>query len=257
MRNSKRKPSPSDSDIPAKRARRASEPDPEPIMMEYDDDDLDMILVRIQEQEASEALARKLQDEWNGVAGSSDQPVVLDDTEGDAAMAKRLADEWEPTEEDIIPVEEPGRRDFGEWDLGNQDAELDDLEGQLFDIRDLEGPGVTESERGLYESADPLSPLTLSSHQDQSKDREISQTRGSDPSKKNSIAYSITGENILPDDKLSQFRELFTATRNCSKCGEAVPSPRGYVCPHFMLCICIIYSHNYVQYTRSCSQATP
>lgn len=112
MRSCKRGPSPSDS--PRKRTKKSA-PDPV-ITAEDDEDDLASILAQIKAQEESEALARRLQEEWNvagpsssglpsGYIGASQphttQPDFIevsdgdDDPEDDDAMARRLAKEWE------------------------------------------------------------------------------------------------------------------------------------------------------------------
>ncbi|KAL0951732.1 hypothetical protein HGRIS_008406 [Hohenbuehelia grisea] len=36
-------------------------------------------------------------------------------------------------------------------------------------------------------------------------------------------------DEVSPDERLAEFRELFTAERDCSKCSAKVPSPRGFV----------------------------
>ena len=42
-------------------------------------------------------------------------------------------------------------------------------------------------------------------------------------------SYSCSMEGGTPDLKLSEFRGFFTANKQCTKCGKAVKSPRGYV----------------------------
>lgn len=83
-------------------------------VLDNDEDSLENILAQIKAQEDSEALARKLQDEWNAPvpcgrwqptaggsgshnsSGPSDIIVISDDdAEDDQAMARRLAKEWD------------------------------------------------------------------------------------------------------------------------------------------------------------------
>ncbi|KAH9849201.1 hypothetical protein C2E23DRAFT_840286 [Lenzites betulinus] len=83
-------------------------------VLDSDEDSLEDILAQIKAQEESEALARKLQDEWNAPvpcsrwqptaggsgshnsSGPSDIIVISDDdAEDDQAMARRLAKEWD------------------------------------------------------------------------------------------------------------------------------------------------------------------
>ena len=42
-------------------------------------------------------------------------------------------------------------------------------------------------------------------------------------------AYSSSIEGGTPDTRLSEFRDFFTANKECTKCGKAVKSPRGHV----------------------------
>ncbi|KAF8240745.1 hypothetical protein L208DRAFT_1383663 [Tricholoma matsutake] len=44
-----------------------------------------------------------------------------------------------------------------------------------------------------------------------------------------SRTYSTSTEGGTPDTKLSEFRDLFTTNRECTKCGKVVKSPRGHV----------------------------
>lgn len=85
--------------------RRAIEP-----VIDYDDD-LEAILAQIKQQEESEALARKLQEEWNNEPnlgersgthqGGPYSPITVEDEttdvilENDEALARRLAFEWD------------------------------------------------------------------------------------------------------------------------------------------------------------------
>ncbi|KAJ7150183.1 hypothetical protein C8R46DRAFT_1124195 [Mycena filopes] len=40
---------------------------------------------------------------------------------------------------------------------------------------------------------------------------------------------TTSADDVPPDEKLAEFRGLFTAERNCTKCGKLVKSPRGFV----------------------------
>lgn len=98
-------PEPSASTSSLKRAR--IQPDTEPIVIDVDDDNLDVILAQIKEQEASEALAKQLQNDWDETSpnegSSSRDAIVIDDEEDDdASMARRLAQEW--GDSDILSI---------------------------------------------------------------------------------------------------------------------------------------------------------
>ncbi len=92
---------------------------PATIVQDDDDEDsIESILAQIQAQEESEALARKLQEEWNAPGASvgstaprrphstPDDAIEISDGEGapedDEAMARRLAKEWEA--EDVVLI---------------------------------------------------------------------------------------------------------------------------------------------------------
>ncbi|RDX42971.1 hypothetical protein OH76DRAFT_1410606 [Lentinus brumalis] len=109
MSTRKRAPPPSDS--PRKRTKKSPAPDAV-ITVEDEEDDLESILAQIKAQEESEALARRLQEEWNAPGPSSSGPPsglgdathasefieVSDDEhppEDDETMARRLAKAWE------------------------------------------------------------------------------------------------------------------------------------------------------------------
>jgi baculoviral IAP repeat-containing protein 6 len=101
MARNKRKRSPSHS--PDSKGTRSLQPSV--ISIDDDEDDLEAILLRIKHQEESDgALARKLQDEWDGAASTSkahpqnEVIVIEDDLEDDEAMAMRLSLQWEREE---------------------------------------------------------------------------------------------------------------------------------------------------------------
>jgi len=146
-----------------------------PVVIDVDNDaeeeDFGSILARIKEQEESEALARKLHDEWNGVASTSTsgaEVIVIDDDEGgeDAATARKLAQEWE-----------------------------------------LEDGKVASA---LYQQS--TGTLSLKSAR--------SSASGS---------HLLLEQETPPDEQLLQYRDLFVAERQCTKCGKPVKSPRGHV----------------------------
>ena len=74
------------------------------------DESLDSILAQIKAQEESEALAKRLQDEWDQSSDSagpsnvpnSNEPDGVECIEDDEAMARRLAAEWDAA--DAIPA---------------------------------------------------------------------------------------------------------------------------------------------------------
>lgn len=44
-------------------------------------------------------------------------------------------------------------------------------------------------------------------------------------------SYQYSAEERTPTEIMSFYRSTFTVERPCTKCGESVQSPRGYVCP--------------------------
>ena len=71
------------------------------------------------------------------------------------------------------------------------------------------------------------------------------------PPSRNKIRHATSSKGDTPDLMLSEFRDLFTANRECTQCGKVVKSPRGHVRrpPRF-------FCHFQVILNRSCSPAT-
>jgi hypothetical protein len=137
-------------------------------------------------------------------------------------LALKLQDEWNHSSGsgDIVLSDEPAESDEAlarrlakEW--GNQ------VDG---DIDPIPGPSnIAERDQGfddIVEISKPVGPQT----------RPSELTR---PSYSRSKTYSTLAEGGTPDTKLSQFRDLFTANKKCTKCGKAVKSPRGHVREYF------------------------
>jgi hypothetical protein len=105
----KRPPTANDSDSEIAHKRQATEETG--TIVEGDEDDLEYILAQIRQQEESEALARKLQHEWNSGSesktGESSLSAIKDGDgqilDDDEAFARLLAAEW--AEEDDAPTE--------------------------------------------------------------------------------------------------------------------------------------------------------
>jgi baculoviral IAP repeat-containing protein 6 len=97
---------------------------------EDEEEDLQLVLQQIKEQEASELLARRLQEEWdqNAQAGPSTSNSI--DLESDEALARRLAAEWErqDAQSDVEFVEsdtkEPEELDEHRHDIDTPDVQL-------------------------------------------------------------------------------------------------------------------------------------
>ncbi|KAA1471451.1 hypothetical protein DENSPDRAFT_837440 [Dentipellis sp. KUC8613] len=149
-----------------------------------EDDDLEAILARIREQEESEALARKLQDEWNdgpAQAGPSLTTAIDVDAqeEDDEALAIRLS-----LEEAQASQRASSSRDSA--------------------------PVASNSTPNGFGRRTPAP----------------SRKRVSNPLRATDSAGQF---DEPPDASLSQFRDMFIADRPCSKCGEVIKSPRGFV----------------------------
>lgn len=159
------------------------------IVLQKDDDDLADILAQIKQHEESEALARKLQEEWNGESGSratgssssrsNSSPVLAEEgpvdlKEDDEAFARRLAAQW-AEEDGVAPDDGPGPST---------------LRVSNVDVRTHNTTSIPVTTR-----------LTADSD-----------------------AHEAT-----PDEKLTQYRDVFVGSRNCTECGHELLSPRGYV----------------------------
>ncbi|PPQ77024.1 hypothetical protein CVT25_014841 [Psilocybe cyanescens] len=99
--------------------------------------------------------------------------------------------------------------------LAQQWASEDNNGGASSDVEILDGPSISHvNERR------PSSPKT----------RELSissRFKSRSPHLNNSGIYQSS--SIKPDEALEPFKDLFTKTRQCSKCKKSVNSPRGYV----------------------------
>lgn len=181
---------------PAKRSKRiTSKAEPA-----HEDEDLDEILAQIREQEASEALARQLQEEWGneGTAGTAGASAS-----GTSGVLYKPDDH-----DDVI--------DIGD-DEGSEGEALA-IQRSLEDSRKTQGGVVKRATRSSTRNSDNNIVTTgIESAQPRSSGR----IRAS--------SESTTGLDKPPDSRLKKFTELFTADRPCSKCGASLPSPRGIV----------------------------
>lgn len=186
---------------PRKRAYLPPQSDIEPSVIDVDADDLPEILARIKDQEENESLAKQLDEQWNGVAGPSNSGQDDDDE----ALARRLAAEWE--QEDGAPMD-------GLLNTGISQRQIDD---EVIEIEDDE------------DDAFPV-PSTSTAHPQASTSHTAKRTRPPPRRQGQSSSNGASQTTVPPDEKLEDFRALFTSERPCSKCGEPVASPRGYVC---------------------------
>jgi len=181
---------------PAKRARKARVREPEDVItvgdsLDNDDNDLKDALALIKAQEDSERLAKQLQGEYDHpvASGSHSEPIDIDD---DAAMARRLAEQWAREEEDMPMM-------------------VDDASS---DIENLPMPIVGSSK----------SISVLDANAKSSRTADFRLTADSSQSGKIYAARSIR-----PDEGLASFKDVFTRTRDCTKCNKRVKSARGCV----------------------------
>lgn len=162
----------------------------EAAVLEDDEDDLADILAQIKQHEESEALARKLQEEWNGSISngsgtsshsrsSSSESSILSDNESsksqhdDEAFARRLAAQW--AQEDGIAVE----------------------------------PAASVSTPRVNKGKNRDGIATI-------------------PTMQSTIANGDVNQGT-PDENLLQYRDFFVGSRNCIECGHELLSPRAYV----------------------------
>lgn len=117
--------------------------------------------------------------------------------------------------------------------LAQQWASEDNNGGASSDVEILDGPSISHvNERR------PSSPKT----------RELSissRFKSRSPHLHNSGIYQSS--SIKPDGALEPFKDLFTKTRQCSKCKKSVDSPRGYVS--------VIYLQLNTKYRNDCLYA--
>jgi hypothetical protein len=159
-----------------------------------DEEDLASILEKIREQEESEALAKKLQQEFDGPQAAQviDLTQGDDDTlanneigpstrEDDEAMAQRLAREWEVLDAAQAPPTKP----------------------------------VEELKVRNEETLVSTSSKSLRTQQPTNESR--------------SCAPAPMVNPVNPETDLSKHRDLFTRTKECTKCGNDVVPPRNLV----------------------------
>lgn len=197
----------------------------EEAVLQDDEDDLAEILAQIKQHEESEALARKLQEEWNQAAhvdyndhASDDGPSMYmdssegedydedmhDDLEDDEALARRLTEEW--AAEDNAALQQSAAA--GPLALGKYAS-------------------VNSRSTNPDEAADEERESASATH------KEVKMG-------KSSAVSTQAAQPVATDDsdsasaKLMQYRDFFVGSRNCSVCEHELLSPRGYVrCIHF------------------------
>ncbi|KAJ7070570.1 hypothetical protein C8F01DRAFT_1225967 [Mycena amicta] len=114
------------------------------------------------------------------------------------------------------------------------DNEEDDLEEILALIKQSEeserlakelNGSTSHASNGIEDDAAMARRLASEWAKEESQEDEPSSTKA--PSK--TISVDSCNDEVPPDAKLEEFRSFFTAERMCSKCGETVKSPRGFV----------------------------
>ena len=163
-----------------------------------EEESLEDILARIKQQEDSERLAKQLHEQWNGsVTNESSSHAHRPGTSSQAAIV--IDDSFESDEA-------LAHRLAAEWDQG-ADADNDVV---------------------FVGSSAPLpAARVIAAESSVSKvNKDKGKTRASQP-----IPPSQPAQEQPPvDETLAIHRELFTKSRNCTKCGKSIQSPRGLVC---------------------------
>ena len=178
-----------------KRLRKAPVPDPDVIVIDSDhesneSDDLKAILAQIKAQEESERLALQYNLDQPSMSRSKDTESAHED---DEAMARRLAAEW-----------------AHEAESTNLEKGVDELPMDLSDVEKVHPNGASASTSSISKGTGSLTK-TRTGIMDSSGNK------------------SYISVPIRPDDGLTSFRDMFTKTRPCSKCGKDVQSSRGCV----------------------------
>ena len=173
-----------------------------------DDDEFAAVLASIRDAEASEALARQLQEEWdagqstssngngaghgpgpssskNGLTNGNGSHAV----ESDEALARRLAKEW-----------------------GSEDVDVE-LLGEGFEHDDDARMNGRSSKRSA-------STAGLSTNKLTNGKREKRETY------ENGTLDSSRTPSSSEEDDLAQYRDLFTTVAECSKCKQTLKVPR-------------------------------
>ena len=200
------------------------------VMSAFNDDDedsLESILAQIKAHEESEALARKLQEEWDetsdtgnpGLSSSrprsrrgpssstersfstNDHPDVIELSDGDSihdeqtqvpeddeAMARRLAKEWE--------IEDSAR------------------------LNDNHQPPASTSMLSPRRTKRRAKRLVVQSRSGSASDPIAIDDKDD---------ITVPNEKLPPVAQLEECRALFTGDKTCSSCSAKLPSPRGHV----------------------------
>lgn len=185
-----------------------------------DDDDLEEILAQIKQQEESEALARKLHEEWNnpvnaggsGNHGGHYAPLAVEheydyhsEEEDDFGFAMDMDIDMDMNVDDEDDEDDD---DHGDSDSSEGDEAL--ARRLAAEWAKEDGTPAKKSVPGL------LASLPETSH---GQSRPVSKSKGKLPRSPDT-----------PDSKLEVYHEFFVGSRNCTECGHEILSPRGYVC---------------------------
>ncbi|THH23238.1 hypothetical protein EUX98_g7941 [Antrodiella citrinella] len=235
--------------MPRKRSATVTKPSPEPPQKRSkqvdpaarddvnelleEDEPLESVLARIKQQEDSEAFALKLDAELNGGAGPSHfgTPIFLDEDDDQEIFAFNGGGEDEDDDEDAIA-----------YNYGYEDEddvfETYDEEDEIFakqNAQEWANEHSVGSNEDVFEDAmeidDPPLPLTpppVSRCKDKGKKKQDVEPA---PLPERSLPSPVAeiGTPSPEQQDLLQYRNLFRCIRKCTKCGEDIVSPRGFV----------------------------
>lgn len=177
----------------SKRIRKAPVPEPGDVFIIEDSDQEDpddLKEILAQIKEQEDSERLARQLETENVPSPSGSKAMPIDIEDDAAMARQLAEKW-ALEDNMLEM--------------NHEEIADSS-----DIEILPGPSNTKVHRHAENESSNAGTFNSTS-----------------PTLPNTKLYKSA--NVRPDAALEPFKQIFTISRNCSKCGKDVKSPRGNV----------------------------
>ncbi len=185
---------------------------------EDDDDSLESILARIKAHEESEALARRLHQEWNGPSSESysvspSPSSVREHSVGASGGTRTGIAASAP--EDVIIISD-----------GDSDSELISEDDEAMARRLAKEWGIEDSP--LSRPRHPM-PSTSAPKATKGKAKQYSVRHSPSIDDDDDDATPTAHENLPAVAKLEQSKDLFTGEKICSSCGATLPSPRGHV----------------------------
>ncbi|TBU46163.1 hypothetical protein BD309DRAFT_954744 [Dichomitus squalens] len=214
-------------DSPPKRTKRlATAPT---ALNDEDEDSLEAILALIKAHEESEALARKLQDEWNG--GSIDM-----DTSGPSSSCPRSSSSRDPnssTERSPLSPDHADVIDASDGDschdervpVPEDDESMARCLAREWEIED--SVRINDLPRPPPTSASSVRRIKHKAKRVRVNSPEGSQCDLTTIDDKDDA--TITNEKLPAVAQLEQCRDFFTGEKTCSSCRSTLPSPRGHV----------------------------